>query len=467
MEPADLSITDASGRIAQRELSPVELTQSVLRRIDEVEDRVNAFVAVTRDAALAEAEAAEAEIARGELRGPLHGIPIGVKDLFATAGVATTASSRLLEGNVPDFDAASVERLREAGAVVIGKTRTHEFAFGIETPPCRNPHDLDRIPGGSSGGSAAAVVAGECLGALGTDTGGSIRIPAALCGAAGLKPTFGRVSRFGVYPLSRSLDTAGPIARDVPDLALMLQALAGFDPRDVFSIDAAAPDFLVERDVGVEGLRFGVPTNHFWDPIATDVESAVRGAIDDLEGAGAELREVELPLAEYYSAVGWTIVLSEAATYHRRTIVERGDEYSADVRGQLEVGQLVLATDYLRAQRARLRIAAAWRQMFDEAGIDAILAPSLPATAPRHDQQTFTWPDGSEEPTTPPFGRASLPANITGLPALSVPCGTDGAGLPIGLQVIGRPLEEDKILRIGGVHERLTEREVRQPMPAL
>jgi aspartyl-tRNA(Asn)/glutamyl-tRNA(Gln) amidotransferase subunit A len=467
MEPRNLSIAEASRLIAARELSPVDLTQSVLDRAAAVEEQIHAFQTLTADAALEQARVAEAEIARGQHRGPLHGIPIGVKDLYATAGDPTTASSRLLADNVTDFDAAAVERLREAGAVIVGKTRTHEFAFGITSDPVRNPRSLEHIPGGSSGGSAAAVVARECLGALGSDTGGSIRMPAALSGATGIKPTFGRVSRHGMLPLGWSLDTAGPIGRDVEDLALLLQAIAGYDPRDPGSLDVPVPDFSGELGRGVEGLRLGLPTNHFWHPIATAVESSARAAIARLQGAGAEIVEVELPLSEYYAPVGWAICLSEAATYHKPALVERGELFGMDVRSQVEVGQFVLATDYVRAQRVRRMIKDAWRALFERERLDAVVAPTLPATAPRVGQQTFTWPDGTEEDTTPPFGRASLPANITGLPALSVPCGADEDGLPIGLQVIGRPLAEATVLAIGRAYERAAGPEARLPEPLI
>lgn len=461
MAPYQLTVTAAGAALRRRELSSVELTRACLDRIAEVDDRVNAFVLVLADTALEAAGRADEELASGTDRGPLHGIPVAVKDLYDIAGVPTTASSAVRADFVPDADSAAVAALRRAGAVIVGKTHTHEFAYGTLTPTTRNPWDLDRVPGGSSGGSGAAVAAGMCLLALGTDTGGSIRIPAALCGTVGLKPTFGRTSRFGITALAWSLDHAGPLARTVRDSAVALAPLAGFDGRDPGSVDEPVPDYLAALDRGVDGLVVGVPANFYFDRIDPGVEAAVRAAIAQLEGAGARVVEVTLPLAEQYLAVEFGIVLPEASAYHQEMLRHRGELYTDDVRVLLETGELVLATDYLKALRVRTLVQQGWRQAFD--GVDVLAAPSVPATAIRCDEPTLTWPDGSTEAAINAYVRLSCPANITGLPALSVPCGVDGNGLPIGLQLIGRPFDEATVLRAGRVAEELSGWDARQP----
>lgn len=462
VQPYNLTATTAAEALRRREVSAVELTRSCLDRIAEVDDRVGAFVVVLADAALEAAEQADEELGDGRSRGPLHGIPVAVKDLYDIAGVPTTSSSAVRADFVPSEDSAAVARLRDAGAVIVGKTHTHEFAYGCITPTTRNPWDLERVPGGSSGGSGAAVAAGECLLALGSDTGGSIRIPAALCGTVGLKPTFGRTSRFGVTSLSWSLDHVGPLTRTVRDAAAALAPLSGPDGRDPSTADVEVPDYLADLGRGVEGLVVGVPTNHYFDRVDREVEGAVRGAISGLEEQGARVVEVTLPYADQYMAVEFAIILPEASAYHQELLRSRGELYTEDVRLLLETGELVLATDYIKALRVRTSIQHGWRQVFD--GIDVLAAPTLPATAVRCGEPTITWPDGSPEPVINAYVRLSCPANLTGLPALSVPCGVDGAGLPIGLQLIGRPFEEVTVLRVGEAHEAISGWDARQPL---
>jgi len=452
-KPNQLSIATASELIRGRELSPVELVDAVLDRIDAVDDRVRAFVVVVADRARTAAREAERQIGAGELRGALHGIPVAVKDLCDTAEIPTTANSRTLEGNVPSRDAACVERLLAAGAVLIGKTRMDEFAYGVTTPGTRNPWNLDRIAGGSSGGSAAAIAADESLLALGSDTAGSIRIPSAACGVVGLKPTYGRISTFGMIPLSWSLDHAGPIAGSVRDAALALAVLAGHDPRDPASAPAPTDDYVAALKLGVDDLTLGVPTNYFFENLTPGVELAVRGAIDVLAAAGATIVDVPVPLTEYAVAIAFALCLPEASTYHARTLRERGTLYSEGVRLYLELGALRPGTEYVRALCAREAIRRAWREAFT--GIDAIVAPTLPATAAEIDQVVFPLPAG-EEAIVPAYLRLCAPANVVGLPSLSVPCGFDDDGLPVGLQIIGRPFCEATVLRIGEGYERAT-----------
>src|SRR4051812_40524060 len=353
MEPYELSLSPAADEIAARRLSPVELTESVLDRIEATEPALGAFACVTADQARKAAAQAEQEIAAGRYLGPLHGIPLGVKDLYDTAGVPATSSSKVRADHVPDTDAVAVERLLAAGMVMVGKTHTHEFAYGGITPTTRNPWDTGRIPGGSSGGSGAAVAAGACMVGLGSDTAGSIRIPSSLCGTVGLKPTYGRASRRGVASLSWSLDHVGPLTRNVRDCALVLNAIAGFDRLDPATVDVPVPDYTTALGEGIAGLRVGVPTNYFFDHVHEDVAAAVRTALGVLEGLGAELREVAIPYADQILAAEWGILLPEASAYHQEMLRSSGDLYTDDVRLFLEVGELVLATDYIKALRVR------------------------------------------------------------------------------------------------------------------
>jgi aspartyl-tRNA(Asn)/glutamyl-tRNA(Gln) amidotransferase subunit A len=462
MRPYELSIHAAAERIQSRELSPVELVQSALDRIEEVEPRLNAFVVTTGEQALEAAQQAEKEIADGGYRGPLHGIPVGIKDLYDVVGVPTTSSSAVRSDYLPTEDAASVALLRAAGAVIVGKTHTHEFAYGVTTPKTRNPWNTDRVPGGSSGGSGAAVASGEALMAMGSDTGGSIRIPASVCGTVGLKPTYGRVSRFGVTSLCWSLDHVGPLTRTVRDTGLVLNALAGFDTRDAATVKEPIPDYTERIDEGVAGLTLGVPTNYFFDDVDPQVEAKVREAVQLLEAQGATLREVEIPYAQQMMAVEFGLCVPEASAYHQGMLRERGEHYTDDVRVLLEAGEVVLATQYIKALRVRTLVKEAFKQAFD--GLDAMLCPTLPATAAGVSQEGFTFPSGAQKSVIDAYVGHSAPANVTGLPALSVPCGFDDDGLPVGLQIIGRPFDECTVLRIGQAYESATDWSDRRPL---
>lgn len=455
MEPYELSFTEASEKIRSRELSPVELTQSSLSRIKTVEPEINAYATVTEDIALQQAAQAEKEIAAGAYKGPLHGIPLGVKDLYDTAGVPTTSSSKVRENYVPDADSASVEKLTAAGMVMVGKTHTHEFAFGGTTPTTRNPWDTSKVPGGSSGGSGATIASGGVTVALGSDTGGSIRIPASVCGTVGLKPTYGRAPRVGVASLSWALDHVGPLTRNVRDAAVVMSAMSGYDRRDPASVDRPVPDWTQDLTGSVRGTKIGIPTNLYNERVRSDVWEAAMAAAQTLQAQGAELVEVEVPLAEKMMAAEWTIMLAEASAYHQDALRETPDLFTEEVRTLIEAGEGVLATSYINAQRARTQIQAAWKEMFGS--IDVLLAPTIPAVAADAENPVFEWGAGDTEPATTTYVRFSAPANLTGLPAISFPVGLCSEGLPIGAQVIGKPFCEGDILRVAGAYEDATD----------
>ncbi|MGA5252114.1 amidase [Streptomyces pseudogriseolus] len=449
MQPFELSLTEASRAVRARELSPVELTESVLARIAAVEGRLGAYVTVAADAALAAAVRAEREISGSGPRGPLHGIPMALKDLIDVEGMPTTASSRVRAGHVAERDSRVAERLGAAGAVLLGKTHTHEFAYGLTTPQTNNVWDHTRVAGGSSGGSAVAVAAGGATFAMGTDTGGSIRVPAALNGVVGLKPTYGLVPRTGVTSLSWSLDHVGPLTRTVQDAALVLSATAGHDPRDPASVSGPVPDRFPGGDL--RGLKVGVPRNHYFDRVTPEVEESVRGAIDRLAELGAELVDAEIPMARHLQAVQWGLMVPEATAYHERSLRVAPDLYTADVRILLEAGALTSAGDYLRAQRARTMMRDAWARMFEE--IDVLAAPTVPMTAAEAGQEAVEWADGTTESVSDSYVRLCAPANITGVPALTLPVGHDRAGLPIGMQLMARPFHDATVLRVGRAYE--------------
>ncbi len=451
------SLMSASTCIKEKKVSPVELIQMSLERAGRIQQEINPFVTILNEQALAAARRAEEDLQKGNYRGFLHGIPLVVKDLCDMEGLPTTASSAVRHDHQATEHAACVENLIAAGGIVIGKTHTHEFAYGIITPKTRNPWDKDRIPGGSSGGTAAAVSSRVCFGGIGTDTGGSIRIPASVCGTVGLKPTFGRVSRFGVTSLSWSLDHVGPLTNSVQDAAAILGVIAGFDSRDPGSAEVDVPDFQVptNADRTLDGLRIGVPSNYFFDGIDADVEKLVFEAYNVLEKVGATLVDVKIPLADTYMAVEFGLCLPEASAYHQKMLRERGDKYQEDVRTFLELGELIPATDYIKSLRVREKIKLAWKELFGT--IDVLAAPSTPATAAKVGQETFQWPNGSEESVTSAYVRLSCPANLTGLPSLSIPCGFTDDGLPAGMQILGRPFDEQTIVRVAHIYESETE----------
>ncbi len=463
-----LSVAEASGEIAAGRLSPVELTRAYLDRIEAVEPRINAYITVTGDLAIERARQAEAEIASGRNRGPLHGIPIALKDLYETAGVPTTGGSKILAENVPDEDCPAAAKLAEAGAVLLGKLNMHEFAFGITNNnahygPARNPWNTDCVTGGSSGGSGAAMAAGLCAATLGSDTGGSIRIPAAFCGIVGLKPTYGRVSKRGVLPLSTSLDTVGPMTRSVADAALVLQAIAGYDALDPNSVDAPVPNFLDTMDGGAAGLRVGVVRGDYRLPMDDELEAAVEAAFAQLGSLGATLVDpLELPVLREALPYNFVIISSEAAAYHREWLDERPGDYGEDVFGRLSGGRNNTATDYIAAREAQSRI----RGQLEEAmsNYDALALPMLPLTAPPIGQDAVTVGGAAMDLRTA-VTWYTQPFNLTGFPAISVPCGFTSAGMPIGFQLVGKPFSEGTLLRVAHAYEQSTD--WRKQAPAL
>ena len=460
-----LSIVEAGDQIRRRSLSPVELTRAYLNRIQRTNGEFLAYITVLEEQAMAAASTAEHEITRGTYRGPLHGIPIALKDLVLTRGVRTTCGSRILKDWVPSADGTVAIRLHEAGAILLGKLNMHEFAYGPtgvnpHYGTARNPWDRTRVPGGSSSGSGAAVAAGLCAGALGTDTGGSVRIPAALCGIVGLKPTYGRVSRAGVIPLAWSLDHVGPMTRTVADTALMLQALAGRDPADPSTADVVVPDYRAALEKGVRGLCVGLPKDLFFERVDPEVRNAVLAAAQLIEDLGASVQEIALPAISHASAASFAIITAESTAYHEGYLKTRAAEYGADVRARLVTGQFVLATQYLKAQRARRAIRAEVDAALTR--VDAFLTPTTPIPAPLLDTRELTL-DGHTEDVRGWLTRCTRPINVTGHPALSVPCGLTAGGLPIGLQIVGRYFDEATVLRIGHAFEAVSPMKGRWP----
>ncbi|HKV46092.1 MAG TPA: amidase [bacterium] len=463
-ELAYASVAELAPQIRTGALSPVTLVESLLARIERCRV-LNAFITVTAEVALAQAREAEREIAGGRYRGPLHGIPISLKDLIDTRGTRTTCGSRILAEHVPTRDATVTRRLREAGAVLLGKNALHEFAFGVTTNnphygPTRNPWGTDRIPGGSSGGSGAAVAAGLGPVSLGTDTGGSIRIPASVCGVVGLKPTYGRVSRHGVLPLSWTLDHIGPITRTVEDAALVLQAIAGPDPADPTTLGHSVPDFHAGLGGPIRGGRLGVIADEYHEEMTDEVRSRFRTALEVLTSLGLRLEDVRFPRPNDARAAATAVILAEAASVHEGWIRERPQDYGPETLDLLRQGVFVTATQYLRAQKVRALLLGEVDQWL--APYAAVVLPSVPTTAPAIGQRTLTI-GGREVEVRGLLTRFSRLINLVGLPAISVPCGFGADGLPVGLQIVGRPMDEATILAIAHAYERATPWHERRP----
>jgi aspartyl-tRNA(Asn)/glutamyl-tRNA(Gln) amidotransferase subunit A len=431
-----------------REVSPVEVTAAALARIRALDGRINAFITVLEESALAQARQAEAELADGHDRGPLHGVPVSLKDLIDTAGTRTTAASRLWRDRVPAETATLARRLEQAGAVLIGKCNLLEFAYGIVHPDygqCNNPWDTGRTSGGSSSGSAAAVAAGMGYGSIGTDTGGSIRIPAAYCGVVGLKPTYGRVSLHGVCPLSWSLDHAGPLARTVEDCAILLGAVAGPDPRDRHCLPAPPPDYRAALGGAIRGLRIGVLTQHLGPDLRPGVGAAFEAAVAELERAGMQVRQIEIPSLAEADQPLLDAIMPEATHVHRDWLRERPGDYAELTRQQLEHGARIAAVDYLAAQAYRERLRAEFLAALRD--VDILASPTVPWEAPAEDPPV----DGGEGAQE---ARRTGPYNLTGLPAISLPCGFGPEGMPLGLQLAAAPLAEPLLLRAAAAYER-------------
>jgi aspartyl-tRNA(Asn)/glutamyl-tRNA(Gln) amidotransferase subunit A len=427
------------------------LTEACLDRIRQHDDKLKSFICLAAHA-LEQARNAERDLKRGKWLGSLHGVPIGIKDNYLTADMPTTVGSTAPGLRFPMRDSAAAARLRGAGAILIGKTRTHEFAWGNVTPPVCNPWDLTRVPSGSSGGSGAAVAAGLCVAALGSDTGGSIRMPAAACGTVGLKGTFGRVSRDGVVPHSWSLDHAGPLTRTVADTAHMMQVLAGYDPADPACQDQPVPDYAKALGKPVKGITVGICRNHFFDNLQEDVAVAVEHAIEDLAKSGAQVRELQIPLLEYGLGAIFAIELSSSTAYHDESLrAGRVPHYQPDVRMLVEIGRLVTGPDYLKAEQYRSALMDEYRKVFET--VDVVIGPTTPITAWKRGEWTVQVA-GKPESVLAASWRFTYPYNLTGLPAISVPCGFDRDGLPIGLQIAGRPFDETSVLRVAHAYER-------------
>jgi len=449
-----LTIAEAARSFQAGELSPVELTRACLERIEALEPRLNAFITLLPETAMAEARTAEQRLGRGERLGPLDGIPFAIKDLYETKGIRTTAGSKILDDYVPVEDATCVRRLREQGVVLLGKLNMHEWAFGVTSVvshfgPVHNPWALDRITGGSSGGSGAALAASFCLGSLGSDTGGSIRIPASMCGIVGLKPTYGRVSKHGVIPLSGSLDHAGPMTRTVEDAALVLQAIAGPDPDDPTTEDVPVPDYLAALSDGVPGLRVGVLDKDMLSGLDEDVEASFRAALKTLAGLGASLVEVRIPSLQRAEAIWLAIARPEAAAFHRRNLEERPQDFSEPVRLRLQLGLQTRAVDYLRGLEGQRQLRAEVEEQY--AKIDVLVTPTTASTASRIEDELSA--SGREVH----IHRLTCPFNLTGQPAISLPCGFDRQGLPVGLQIVGRRFDEGTVLRVAHAYEQATD----------
>jgi len=483
MSLAALTLDDAGKRLRKREFSSLELTEAVFQRIAASDDKIHAYLTVARDDGLEQARQADKRLKQDSGISSLLGIPIAVKDNFLTCGLRTTCASKILGEFIPPYDAATVQKLRAAGAVITGKTNLDEFAMGSSAEnsaffPTRNPWNLERIPGGSSGGSAAAVASDQCIAALGTDTGGSIRQPAACCGIVGLKPTYGRVSRYGIVAFASSMDQVGPMTKDVRDAALLLEAIAGYDPGDSTSVNRAVPRYASSLTEPVKGLRLGIPKEYFVAGMQAEVERAVRTAIRELEKTGAVVEEISLPHTEYAVAVYYIVATAEASSnlarydgmrYGRRAqaqdltetyMISRDEGFGAEVKRRIMLGTYALSAGYydayyLKAQKVRTLI----KRDFDEAfkRCDVIVTPTAPTTA-------FKLGEKTQDPLQMYLSDIyTISINLAGLPALSLPCGFDSEGMPIGLQIIGKPFDESTIFGVAYNYEQATEWHKKRP----
>jgi len=475
MELPFLSIGEASRLIKKGEISPVDLTESVLGRISRLDEELNTYITVMGEKAMDAARTAEKEIASGSYRGPLHGIPIGLKDIFVMKGVPATCGSKMLENFLPPYDATVTKKILGAGAIVVGKNNMDEFAMGSSTEssyfgPTKNPWDVERVPGGSSGGSAAATAASLCLGSIGTDTGGSIRQPASFCGVVGMKPTYGRVSRFGMIAFASSLDQAGPITKTVEDTAIILNAISGHDPMDSTCVNTQAPDYTLSLRDDIKGVKVGVPREYFIPGMDREVEEAAKKAIALVEGLGGEIVEISLPHTEYAVVTYYIIAPSEASSnlarydgvkYGYRTanaetlrdmyFRTRAEGFGSEVKRRIMLGTYALSAGYydayyLKAQRVRTLI----KKDFDDAfrKVDVIMAPTAPEVAFRLGEKTG-------DPIKMYLSDVlTIPCNIAGLPGISVPCGFSSEGLPIGIQVLGKPFDEGSVIHLAHAYEQ-------------
>ncbi len=459
-ELTNLTISQASDLLVKKAISPVELTQAYLDRIEKLAPLLNCFITLTPVEALERARQSEVELLRGEIRGPLHGIPFALKDLYETRGVRTTGGSLFWANHIPVADAYVVEKIFNAGAINLGKLNMHEIALGLTNVnphfgACRNPWDLDRIPGGSSGGSGAALAAGLCLASLGSDTGGSIRVPAALCGIVGLKPTYGRVSLRGVLPLSWNLDHAGPMGRRVRDAAIILHVIAGYDPADPVSVDVPIDDYLQNLESGVNGWKVALIDDEYVETSTTpEVLQAVRNAARFFEEQGAIVSRASLPGLYEAARANGLLVVSDAAAVHRERLAEQPEKFGTDIRQRLEAGKSYSSTEYILARREQANLRRQFEQFLSD--YDLLITPTTPVPAlPIH------GPDAIEQARL--LTRFTAPFNLTGLPAISIPCGFTDQGLPIGMQMVAPPWAEAALLRAAHSYEQGNEWHERKP----
>lgn len=449
----DLSIAEAAAALRAKTVTSEQLTRHALSRIAALDPALHAFVLVTPERALEDARRADAELAAGTDKGPMHGVPYALKDIYDTAGIRTTCHSKLRLDNIPAEDSVVAQKLAAAGGTLLGKLATHEFALGgpsfdLPFPPSRNPWNTDHITGGSSSGSGAAVAAALTRMAMGSDTGGSIRGPAAYCGTVGIKPTYGRVSRRGVFPLSFTLDHCGPLTRDVEDAAITLQAIAGYDPKDPASADLPVPDFSAALQAGVAGLRIGVPRAFFAaaSALTPDVLAGIDRTIAALRAAGATVEDIDLPDYALFSAVGRVIMISEAYAIHETNLRERTLDYGRITMERFVLGAAITSSDFIQALRLRRELTAAVNGALEK--YDALITASALAVAPRFDKVPDNMSSAAPMQT--------MPFNVTGHPTMSVPTGLGEGGLPVGLQIVGRPFDEAMVFRVGRAVETLS-----------
>jgi aspartyl-tRNA(Asn)/glutamyl-tRNA(Gln) amidotransferase subunit A len=450
------SLLKLSGLIKKRQISPMEVTRKLLERIEALNPKLNAYITVVHEKAMESALQAEKEIAAGNWKGPLHGIPIGLKDLIYTKEIKTTMGSAIYKDHIPGYDAAVVEKLKQAGAIIIGKLNTHQFAYGPTGDrsffgAVKNPYDLSKIPGGSSSGSGASVAASMCFAALGTDTGGSIRIPSACCGIVGMKPTFGRVSKYGVFPLSWTLDHVGAMTKTVQDNAILLNVLSGYDERDPYSVKVKDEDFTRLLHQGVKGSIIGIPSTFYFENVDSEVEKQVRQAVEVFRSLGAEIRIIEIPHLKQISLAQQITIESEAYAVHEEILRNHSKQYDEEVKTRLLKGLSTKAYEYVQAQQVKQLAITEFNHALKE--VEMILTPTLPILPTDIGQREINI-HGYQEQVRTALTRFTGPTNLNGFPSLSIPCGFSSSGLPIGLQLIGRPYDEANLYRFAYAFEQ-------------
>lgn len=458
------SVTEIAPLIENKDISPVELTKAVLDHAEKNDEKINAYISFRREKALEDAKKAEQEIMNGNYRGIYHGIPMAIKDNIYIKGEVTTMASKIHRDFVPSYNATVIDKLNEAGAIIIGKLNMHEYALGATTNnphygPCRNPWDLEYIPGGSSGGSGAALIAHMTMATLGTDTGGSVRIPAATNGIVGLKQTYGRVSNYGSFPLAWTLDHIGPMTKTVKDAAALLEVIAGYDPKDSTTVNVPVDQYLDGITGDVKDLVIGINEEYFFNNVDNDIEQAVRNKIRQLEKEGARIQEVDIPSLQFSEWAVMTTIISEPAAIHQQNHLNRPEDFGEDLQFLFDLGELPSAVDYIHAQQIRRHLKQDFQNVFEN--IDVLITPTLPIQTPKIGADTVEL-NGEEVGVLDHIIRFTGPFNITGLPALSVPCGFKGH-LPIGIQIVGKPFDEKTILNVGYAIEQMNPLEGRIP----